>query len=65
MRGNRGRQAPRRTGPSEGGTAFPLRVWEGGREMAEIQWNKDVDAVLKKAEAEKKLALLDFTAAPA
>ncbi len=33
--------------------------------MAEIQWSRDVDAVLTKSGAEQKIALLDFTAAPA
>lgn len=30
-----------------------------------VQWNKDVDAALTQAQAEKKPLLLDFSAAPA
>jgi hypothetical protein len=30
-----------------------------------VQWNKDVDAALTQAKADKKPLLLDFSAAPA
>ena len=32
--------------------------------MAEIQWQKDVDAALKEAGATRRPVLLDFSAAP-
>ncbi len=33
--------------------------------MAEIQWQRDIDAALAQAKQEHKPVLIDFTAAPA
>ena len=33
--------------------------------MAEIQWQRDIDAALARAEQEHKPIVIDFTAAPA